>query len=265
MAFERDHGQCCLCLPLKFGVGLITMYILITGFWSVVSLFSSQASGQVGSPSVALQSGGYNLFFAHLPSSIGVLGLGFGFFGILGVYDDKPQWVRIFLYYFYVRMGVNVFCFLADLYTLYWCKGFAEKSTADANMALWELSHDGLCFDGRIAYIIGFAARTIVDLYMLYYVWKYVTTLELNPPYPIDFGFEKYDTASRWLQYKVLPPEEIPVWVKKEAEYESTEDSREDAARKKRYDQDGQKGNPTYGPDGMPGPAYIRAFRPPAH
>jgi len=243
------------------------MYILICGFWPIVNCFASQASGQAGSPSISLQPGGYNLYFSHLVPAIGVLGVGFGFIGILGVYDDKPRWVRAFLYYFYVRMAANVVGFLADLWSLQWCQGYTEKHDMNSNMALWELSHSGLCFDGRIAYIIGFAVRTIVDLYMLYYTWKYVTTIETNPPYPIDFGYERYDTASRWLQYKVLPPEEIPVWVKKAAEYESTEDAREEAARAKMYNPDGFKDikNKTFAPDGMPGPAYIRAFRPPGH
>lgn len=256
MAFTRDHGQCCVCLPLKLGVGLICMFIFSCGCFSTVSMFkSSLASGADHTISVDLQSGGYNPSFCRLSTVVGIFGIFLGFIGFLGTYDDKPNWIRLFFHYLQIRLVCEVVVFVADMYTLHSCDGYASETQDAPNQALFDLSHRNMCHWGRIAYGLGFAIQVVVDIYMLFNVYKYVSQLELNPPYPIDFGFEKYDTKSRWKFYDVAEPEEIPMY-NKQGSYETIDED----PFKNEYGPDGVKAEPSFAPDGMRGPAYIRAY-----
>lgn len=203
--------------------------------------------------------GGYNEHFINLAQIVGILGIPFGFFGFLGVYDDKPSWIRVFFHYLQIKLLCTVVVFLADCYTLRGCEDFKNKSYEEVgfNTALLELSSHGMCHWGRIAYYIGFVLSFIVDLYMLYNVWKYTAQLELNPPYPIDFGYEKYDAMARWQFYEVAEPEEIPMYEKAFGATYGTDEKVDEF--KDRYGPDGVKAKPSYAPDGMRGPAYVRA------
>jgi len=230
----------------------------------MVSFFKTfVASGTANSMSIDLQAGGYNPYFWRISTIVGIIGIFTGFAGFLGVYDDKPGWIRIFLHYLQFRLLCIFLVFAADIWTLSSCEDYAANASklpveeqGKTNPALLELSSHGMCRWGRIAYILGFCLQTIVDLYMLYNVWKYTSQLELNPPYAIDFGFEKYDTASRWKFYEVGDPEEIPMYNKQQ-DYDATDVD----PFKDEYGPDGVKAKPTFAPDGMRGPAYIRALR----
>lgn len=228
----------------------------------MVAMFKSSLAGATThTTSIDLQAGGYNPHFVRVSSIVGVLGIFASFVGFLGLYDDKPNWLRWFLRYMYLMVFSNIVVFLADVYTLSKCDGFADlpEDQREGNAALLELSSHNLCHWGRIAYYLGFAIQTVIDLYMLYNVWKYTSQLDLNPPYPIDFGYEKYDAASRWKFYEVAEPEEIPMFTKEE-DYGSN-NANEDDSFQEMYGPDGVKAKPSFSPDGMRGPAYIRAFR----
>jgi len=250
-------------LPLKLGVGLICMVVFSYGIFCMVALFkSSMTSGTEQSMSIDMQFGGYNPHFVRLGVLVGVIGVFTSFAGFLGVYDDKPSWIRVFWHYLQIAFLCNVILFAADMWTLSYCEDYAaslKDGEADSNQALYDLSSHGMCHWGRIAYILGFAIATLVAIYMLWNVWKYMSQLELNPPYPIDFGYEKYDTESRWKFYEVKEPEEIPMFAK-QVDYDATSGNIESSFQDQ-YGPDGTKNKPTHAPDGSIGPAYIRAFR----
>jgi len=252
-------------LPLKLGVGLICMYVFSYGCFCMVAMFkSSMMAGTKHQMTIDLSAGGYNPTFSQLSPIIGVIGIAFSFVGFLGIYDDKPGWIRTFLCYMQVSLLCGIIVFLADLYTLRTCEGFAAEPEdgRTANPALLELSGRHMCYWGRLAYILGFAVQFIVDIYLVFNVWKYCTQIELNPPYAIDFGYEKYDTSSRWKFYGVSEPEEIPMFSQKQKDYDAAEAQKTNVDPfKNEYGPDGVKSVPSYAPDGMRGPAYIRAFR----
>lgn len=264
MAFVRDHGQCCLCFPLKAGVGLVCMYYFSYGMFCLVAIFkSTAAAANTQSMSINLQFGGYNPAFFRLSTIVGIAGVVTGFIGILGVYDDFPKWIRVFYHYLQFQLFCGLIVFLADLWTLRGCEKYAllPEDERTWNPALFQLSSRDMCHWGRIAYIIGYVLQNIVEIYMLFNVWKYVSQIELNPPYPIDFGYEQYDAESRWKFYKVGKPEEIPMFTNPYEGYEATEEEANAAEAHKEYNPDGVKGINTYSPDGFLGPAYIRATR----
>jgi len=236
------------------------MFIMSWGCFCMVAIFKSTlSSSSTHMSSINLQAGGYNPHFVSLSTILGVIGIPIAFVGFLGVFDDKPGWIRTFFHYLQIRLACNLVVFVADVYTLSSCEGYAaspyDQKAMHINGAIQDLSERNMCHYGRVAYYIGFALSTLFEVYCLYYVWKYTAQLELNPPYAIDFGYEKYDTTSRWKFYEVAEPEEIPMFEGK-AGYDATEKVDQ---FKDQYGPDGVKAKPTFAPDGMRGPSYIRA------
>ena len=69
----------------------------------------------------------------------------------------------------------------------------------------------------------------------------------------VDFGFSKHDNDCRWKFFGVKEPEEIPMYTKPDGYDKSMLEPFKDT-----YGPDGVKGVPSFSPDGMRGPAYVR-------
>lgn len=187
---QRDLGHCCLLLPLKFGVALISMIIFATGILALVAVLNAE--------SYVLQEGGYSTW-SGLNNYYECAGIVLGFVGLLGIYDEKIWWIRVFSFFVYGRILVNIFSFCADLIALASCTSATDSST----VPLLELAESGLCSEGRIAFIFGFVLDFAVWAYFTYVVRTWHYYVELNPPYAISFGLDKNDRQSRWEKYQV--------------------------------------------------------------
>mmetsp|Transcript_54208 Transcript_54208/g.100169 ORF Transcript_54208/g.100169 Transcript_54208/m.100169 type:complete len:243 (-) Transcript_54208:44-772(-) len=194
MAFERDLGHACLCLPLKLAVGIITMYVCTIALVCLLALVTSN---------VMFQPGGYYPFASLVANCVGAAGLFFGFFGLMGVYDDKLPLVRSFVYYLFLRFAVQIAVFCLDYWQLRGCEALSDPVGYVRNNPLRDLKDQGLCQQGRNSYLFGFIIDFWVNAYCLYTCYSYLWYLEVNPPYSIDFGMEKYDKYARWDLYKV--------------------------------------------------------------
>mmetsp|Transcript_68870 Transcript_68870/g.149885 ORF Transcript_68870/g.149885 Transcript_68870/m.149885 type:complete len:269 (+) Transcript_68870:117-923(+) len=199
MAFERDHGTCCLVLPLKLGVGLICMLIFALSMLNFVALLTGD---------IRLQGNGYSLDFYRLPSIVGCFGFIFGFIGLLGVYDDKWQWLRIFNVFLVVKLLAMALACAADYWTLRSCEGWINSPTAETqnNPQMYVLSSMGVCPWARWSYLIGATLDIGFQVYITYCSVLYQMQLASNPPYALDFGLERYDVTGRWKFYQVTDP-----------------------------------------------------------
>merc|ERR1719487_680492 len=109
--------------------------------------------------------GGYNLQTLKMNSLYGSFGVCIGFLGLLGIYDDKLSWIRIFANFVYVRLALCLVVFFGDWFTLaHDCEAFAANNAGNtngwslhtANAPLHSLSEHGLCGEATKAYILGF-------------------------------------------------------------------------------------------------------------
>ena len=69
MALVRDHGTCCIFVPLKLGVSLVAMLVFLDAVLSLLATFTGD---------IRLQPNGYSERFYHLPSVLGIFGLVLG-------------------------------------------------------------------------------------------------------------------------------------------------------------------------------------------
>lgn len=186
MSLRREHSTCCFFLHLKIGVGLTAMYIFSYSFLCILGLFAGD---------VRFSSGGYSETSAQLPEIFGAAGLAFGLVGLLGIYDDKAPWVRLFLWYLWAKLGLAIFVLLLDLRALRLCSGWRDGRDVNSivtNQAMDSASAHGLCGYARTAYILGWAVEFAVNAYLTWRTHTYVVELDIDPPLPISFGTD-YD------------------------------------------------------------------------
>lgn len=239
MALAREHGTCCLILPLKFGVGLITMFIFTMSLVHILALFTGD---------IRFQGNGYALWVYNVPSVVGSLGLVFGFIGLLGTYDDKPSWMFYFVMFYFVKIAFMILAAFFDYRVLRQCDSWlnVDEHLKTPNPQLEVLAQNNVCPWARWSYLLGTSLDIGFNIYLFLCVYSYYRMIILNPPYPIDFGNEKYDVAGRWKQYQVKDPRGEYAMREPKAKYEEPELVKQVLPNYGTVDAEA-----AYGPDGM--------------
>jgi len=155
-----------------------------------------------------MQANGYNDYFYHVPNIISSFGLCFGFVGLLGIYDDKLDWVWIFNLFLITRLLAVGITMAADYHTLRQCGSWLSVPghSEEFNPQMYVLASQGICPSAQWAYLIGCSVDFAINAYFTFCCWCYYKQLVSNPSYEIDFGHEKYDVAGRWRAYQVEDP-----------------------------------------------------------
>jgi len=181
MAVQKDVGNCCLCIPLRFGVGLLCLFHFMHSFVCIFSIF-------VGD--VRLQGGGYNPHTNRIQVYVGSSGLIFAIIGLLGVYDNKAPMIRVYNWFQYVKLATTVLVFVFDMKELLVCESWMNnmQSQLDFNPSMDPVSKKGLCTWVRLSYIIGFLIDFTLNFYFTYVSYIYCWHIETTPPYFISFG-----------------------------------------------------------------------------
>lgn len=199
MVIQKDNGTCCCIFPLKFGVGMISMYTFAVAVVYTLALLTGD---------VRFQSNGYNLNFYLVPSVMGALGLLFGFIGMLGTYDDNTRWLRIFNAYFQLKLIAIIVTMIADYYSLQDCESSLSKPehVRLLNPQMDSLARQGICPSARSSYLVGCIVDLTVNMYWFYCCVCYQKLLQDNPQYAIFSGLQHPRGAEAWQFYGVKDP-----------------------------------------------------------
>lgn len=197
MAFSRDHGRCCLVLPLKFGIGIIAMYEFVSSLVCIMALLTGD---------IRFQATGYNPQFYHLYTGVGAFGLVFAFVGLLGVYDDKPDWIRHYNLFLIAKQIALFVSICADVHVLRRCEGWTKHHTAEENPHMFLLSQQGVCPWAQWAYFLGCTVDFLFNLYFVYLSLHYQKMILMYPSYKVDFANERHDVTARWQRFHVKNP-----------------------------------------------------------
>jgi hypothetical protein len=211
------------------------MYIFTMSLINILALFTGD---------IRFQGNGYTLWLYNAPSAVGALGLVFGFVGLLGVYDDKPQWVQAFLLFFLFKIFIMMVTGFFDYRSLKLCDSWMSvpEHLQTPNPQMEVLAQNDVCPWARWAYVLGTSIDLGFNVYFFYCVYVYYRQIVVNPPYPIDFGNEKHDVYGRWRMYQVKDPR---------GEYASA-DKPPEAPEVVVSSSYGAVEEVRYGPDGMP-------------
>lgn len=183
MAIQKDVGNCMFCIPLRVGVGMLAVMHFLHSFVCIMSIF-------VGD--VRLQGGGYYPGTNGLQVYVGAFGLIFAIIGLLGVYDNKASWIRVYNYFQYIKLASTLIVFCFDMKELLICESWVNnmQSQLTFNAAMDSVSKKGLCGWVRLCYFIGFAIDFGMNSYFTWVSYSYLKHLETLPPYFIAFGAE---------------------------------------------------------------------------
>eukprot|EP00747_Dinoflagellata_sp_TGD_P162656 gnl/TRDRNA2_/TRDRNA2_180503_c0_seq1.p1 gnl/TRDRNA2_/TRDRNA2_180503_c0~~gnl/TRDRNA2_/TRDRNA2_180503_c0_seq1.p1 ORF type:complete len:237 (+),score=37.25 gnl/TRDRNA2_/TRDRNA2_180503_c0_seq1:130-840(+) len=181
MGHQKDVGNCCFCIPLRNGVGMLALLHFIHAFVCIVNLFS---------PDTRLQSGGYNPNTDRLQCFSGALGIVFAIIGLLGVYDNKVGWIRVYNYFQWSKLLICVIVYICDMYELRKCESWAGmiQSQVAYNPALDFVAKNGLCSRVRLDYSIGWFLDVALFFYFAWVSNEYCSKMAMDPPYIISFA-----------------------------------------------------------------------------
>lgn len=189
-SIQKDLGNCCLCIPIRIGVGIACLYTFIHGLICIL-VFVNQ--------DVRLLQGGYNPQTRWWGVALGQLGVIFGITGLMGVADQKPNWIKFYNYFQWSKCLASAIIFVMDQTTLNGCESYSYNihSQISFNPNIEPIALKGLCGWTRDAYWVGFAIDFWFQVYMAYIGQCYYSILLVKPAYMIKFRPEFEPVLSR--------------------------------------------------------------------
>lgn len=180
MPVQKEVGDCCLCIPLRVGVGLLCVYTFCHGMICVLGKFIGD---------VRLQSGGYAPLTNGLQVDVGVFGVIFGVTGMLGVIDNKLGMIKWYNYFQYLKLCVSFIVFIADMRELRLCDTWSNNINSQIayNAPIDTISLKGLCGWTRQAYVLGFFLDFTMQCYFTWVSYIYYERMQSIPPYFLTF------------------------------------------------------------------------------
>jgi len=139
---------------------------------------------------IRLQGGGYNPLTDRIQVYVGACGMIFAVVGLLGVYDNKANMIKVYNWFQYVKLGTTVLVFVFDMKELLICESWPNniQSQIRYNPAIDPVADKGLCAWVRMTYSLGFFMDFILNAYFTYVSYIYCWHIETTPPYFIAFG-----------------------------------------------------------------------------
>lgn len=259
-------GTCCFVLPLKLGVGIVCMFFFLQSVLCILALVTGD---------IRFQGNGYNLHTYRLPSTVGAMGIVFGFVGLLGVYNDAVSSVRAFNRFVLLKLAAMVVTMAADYWELRKCDSWLETPEylqgerfdvetfpalrqyyGTKNPAMDGLAREHVCPWARWAYLIGFSIDFTICAYFALKCLQLERRLQLPDWHNIDFGKDR-DVKNHWLLYGVKDPRRESLLKRSadkiEEDAQKLEKARADYGSLANVQQPYQASD-RYGPDGLDGP-----------
>jgi len=121
---------------------------------------------------------------------VGAFGMVFAIIGLLGVYDNKANMIKVYNWFQFVKLACTFIVFVADMKELLICESWMNnmESQLNFNAAMDPVSKKGLCAWVRLSYVIGFLIDFTLNAYFCYVSYIYCWHIETTPPYFISFG-----------------------------------------------------------------------------
>lgn len=178
---EVKIRTCCFCIPLRLGVFLNAIFTICG---SIVMIFMKHQYDDA----LRVFGGGYAIQSRVLIGFIEVTGCMWGVIGMLGTWENRGSYVKIYNYYQMVRLGAWVLMYFTDLPVLMQC----EMWVTDINRALkdqgwnpvmYRIAFSGQCYNERALFILCSTLGFFFFAYLTYVNLLYQDLLEEEPDY----------------------------------------------------------------------------------
>lgn len=182
---EQLLGNCCGCVPIRTGVLLYAVLLLIDSCFSLTSFVSDDTRIYVG---------GFTYHTRVIVGFLGFIGIFLCLLGILGERDNSPVLLKMFYQFSIIRIVV-VFSVLAiDLGVLLKCEKWRPAVSMrqdEYNPIMDMVAQSGLCDHTRRWYLILGALDLILSSYWSWVTRWYLSVIENCPSYLISLNHAK--------------------------------------------------------------------------
>lgn len=169
----------CCCMPLRLGILLC----------SLLTLFSSLL--YVGDQALFLSlfrcfTGGYSKASSNALAIIEVLGVLFGFLGVLGAWNTHRSYLMTYNFWQMARLMVWVFALYVDIPLVFQCEAWVDnvKKTADEhgwNQVLYDVAIHGDCPNERTRFLVLSTLTLVSFMYLVNCTNRYLEFLDREP------------------------------------------------------------------------------------
>lgn len=189
---EQQLGNCCNCVPIRTGVLIYAVLMLLDSLLSLGSFVSDDTRLLVG---------GYTYHTRVIVGFLGFLGIFISLLGILGSHDNSSVLLRYFYYFTIVRIVVVLCVVCVDFDVLWRCEkwgaGVARHYNAmdvrsdEYNPIMDYVAQTGVCQETRLWYFLLGALDLILSSYYTWITRWYVSVIETCPAYLICLNHAK--------------------------------------------------------------------------
>jgi len=177
----KNVRLCCFCIPLRLGVFLSAAFTIII---SLVMIYSKHQFEDA----LRVFGGGYVIQSRVLISFIEVTGCVWGVIGMLGTWENRCSYVKIYNYYQMVRLGAWVLMYFTDFPPLMQCEMWAtdiNKALKEQgwNPVMYRIAFSGQCYNERALFILCSTLGFIFFAYLTYMNQLYQDLLDEEPNY----------------------------------------------------------------------------------
>jgi len=182
---EQLLGNCCGCVPIRTGVLVYAVLLLIDSFLSVASFVSDDTRIMVG---------GYTYHTRVAVGFLGFVGVFICLLGILGGSDNSPTLLKMFYQFTLVRIVVVTCVLTIDMGVLSRCESWrpAVSMRADEYNPIMDwVAQSGMCDHVRKLYFDLGALDIMLSCYWTYILRWYLWVIETSPSYLISLQHAK--------------------------------------------------------------------------
>lgn len=182
---EQLLGNCCGCIPIRTGVLLYAVLLLIDSFLSLSSFVTDDTRMIVG---------GYTYHTRVIVGFLGFIGVCICLLGILGGSDNSPTLLKTFYQFTIVRIVVVLCVLTVDLGILWKCESWRPAVSMrqdEYNPIMDMVAQSGLCDHTRRWYFIFGALDLVLSTYWTWITRWYLSVIENCPSYLISLNHAK--------------------------------------------------------------------------
>lgn len=182
---EQLLGNCCGCIPIRTGVLVYAVLLLVDSVLSLSSFVSDDMRMIIG---------GYTYHTRVMVGLVGFFGVFLCLVGILGSSDNSPTLLKMFYQFSVIRIVVVLCVLTIDLGVLWRCetwKPAVSMRTDDYNPIMDMVAQSGFCESTRRWYFIFGALDLILSIYWTWVTRWYVGVIENCPSYLISLNHAK--------------------------------------------------------------------------
>jgi len=181
---EEAQGFCCGCIPLKTGVCLYVVFVLIVSTLGVCT---------VGTEDTRVFVGGYALSVNWWVPILGAFGVLISLGGALGIHENSTPLVRIFVHFALFRVVMDICIMIVDWnYALTMCEQLMSHGNTFTsirghfNLALEMVALTSTCVETRQWYMVLNIVDIGLSLYGIFKTRLWCYEMDANPAYRIN-------------------------------------------------------------------------------